>query len=332
MGRAHALRLVRDPRCVVASLYDADPAAAERLRRELARDAVVFGDFAAFCTQAAVDAVIISTPTRFHFEQTSACLDRGWPVLCEKPLADRREAIVALIERCWRGGPPLMVGYQRRFWANYRRLREELQSGRWGNVRSIVSHNAERWAQTIDGTWRNDPQLNPGGFVGDAGSHKIDAVFFATGLQGEQISAVCDCRDKRVEIVAFVQAVLSGGVPCQMSFVGDASGFVEDLHIYCERGDLLIRDWRLFVAEQDRRVEVPVPPEHYGRQSLSNPTIGFVDHLLCGRPNDAPPECALAVFDFTDSLLRSARQHGRTLPVGPCLEEESSGSGDGPSV
>ncbi len=315
MGRAHGRRLVRDARCVVAALFDTDRAAAERLRAELGVDAVVFDDFEAFLGQAAIDAVIISTPTRFHFEQTCACLDRGWPVLCEKPLADRREAIVALIERCERGGPPLMVGYQRRFWANYRRLRDELQSGRWGRVRSVVSHNAERWAQTIDETWRNDPELNPGGFVGDAGSHKIDALFFVTGLVGESVRAVADRRDKRVEIVAFAQATLSGGIPCQMAFVGDAEGFVEDLHLYCERGDLLIRDWRLFVAEHDRREEIPISPEHYGRQSLSNPTVGFVEHLLGERANDAPPQCALDVFDFTEALLHSARSGGRSVSV-----------------
>ena len=33
-----------------------------------------------------VDAVLIATPGAAHDEQVNACLDRGVPVLCEKPL------------------------------------------------------------------------------------------------------------------------------------------------------------------------------------------------------------------------------------------------------
>src|SRR5215207_11585494 len=33
-----------------------------------------------------VDAVLIASPGAVHYEQVNACLDRGVPVLCEKPL------------------------------------------------------------------------------------------------------------------------------------------------------------------------------------------------------------------------------------------------------
>src|SRR4030095_2548457 len=33
-----------------------------------------------------VDAVLIASPGAVHYEQVNACLDRGIPVLCEKPL------------------------------------------------------------------------------------------------------------------------------------------------------------------------------------------------------------------------------------------------------
>ena len=135
-----------------------------------------------------------------HFEQASAFLERGVPVLCEKPLARRRAEILELVAVVERTGVLLSVAYQRRRWATYRALCILVASGEFGAVRAVMSHNIENWQQTIGGTWRDDPEANPGGFIGDAGSHKIDAVFFVTGLKPREIFARCDRCGSRVEI------------------------------------------------------------------------------------------------------------------------------------
>ena len=52
-------------------------------------------------------------------------------------------------------GRVFSLGYQRRHTALYRTIRREVQSGKWGAVRAVVSHNVENWQQTIGGTWRD---------------------------------------------------------------------------------------------------------------------------------------------------------------------------------
>ena len=83
-------------------------------------------------------------------------------------LAESRERTVALLDDARRGGPHCSLAYQRRCWSTYRTLKREVESGRWGPVRAVTSHNVENWRQTIAGTWRDDPAANPGGFLGDA--------------------------------------------------------------------------------------------------------------------------------------------------------------------
>ena len=109
------------------------------------------------------------------------------PVLCEKPLAQDEDGDHRADVR----GPPVgnaasALPTSGGSWPMYRTLRQLVRSGQFGPVRAVMSHNIENWQQTIAGTWRDDPQSNPGGFIGDAGSHKIDAVFFVTGLDADR--------------------------------------------------------------------------------------------------------------------------------------------------
>jgi myo-inositol 2-dehydrogenase/D-chiro-inositol 1-dehydrogenase len=145
IGRHHASSLHADGRCRVAALFDVDRGAAERLGRECAPEAEIHGDLDSLLDKAAVDAVIICSPTSAHFSHVMACWERGLPVLCEKPLADTRERIVRLIEGAARDALTLSVAYQRRFWSTYRTLRRELQAERWGPIRAVAAQLVVDW-------------------------------------------------------------------------------------------------------------------------------------------------------------------------------------------
>jgi predicted dehydrogenase len=299
--RLHVERILKDGRARIVALCDRDVAAAERLREAQLLPAQVFDHLPRLLNDCPIDAAVICTPTLFHFDQVQECRRRGVHVLCEKPLADTRERIVALIDDCRPGGPKLSVAYQRRYDSLFRTLRREVQSGRWGPVRSITTHSAERWQQTIAGTWRDDPAINPGGFLGDAGSHKIDMVFFVTGLAAAEVFAHSDRCGSRVEIVTTINGRMAGGAHLSMNFIGNAQHWREDLHIHCADADWMIRDGAAWFA-RNNRVEKIDQLEPRG-----NPIAALLDMVLEGRPNDAPPDCALPVFDFTQAVLQSAR-------------------------
>jgi predicted dehydrogenase len=307
MGRLHTARLHEETRAIVVALYDVDAGAACSLQQDLAPDAAVYDDVDALLQAGDLDAAVICTPTTAHFEQVRACRERGLAVLCEKPLADTAERTLQLIDQS-QSGPPLVVAYQRRSWATYRTLHREVASGRWGPIRAVTSHNTEFWQQTIAGTWRDDPQINPGGFLGDAGSHKLDALLFVTGLTPASVFARSDNCGSRVPIVTTASVMTHEGVPVALDFIGNAHHQAEDLQIHCQRADLMVRDWRVWIAEGNvvRPLE-PLEPD-------SQPALTFLDVLDGTLENPAPAACALPVLLLTEAILESSRS-GLPVPV-----------------
>ncbi|HID23862.1 MAG TPA: Gfo/Idh/MocA family oxidoreductase [Planctomycetaceae bacterium] len=306
MGRVHAQRLANDSRARLCAFCDQNVSAADALRAEFSSEAPVFDQLRPLLEVPDLHGVVICTPTRFHYEQTLKSLQRGLHVLCEKPLADDRALIRRLVKESQQRRQVLMVGYQRRWWATFRHMKEEIASGRLGRVRAVASHSSEPWQQSIAGTWRADPKMNPGGFIGDAGSHKIDAVFFVTGLQATEVAAEVEFCGSRVEINAKINAQLEGDIPLRMTFHGNAPRYTESLFVHCEKGVLVLHEGKLKQNVGTKIEEIELPEEESGPNALCNPTVGFLDTILEGAPNPAPPECALPVADFLKAVLQSA--------------------------
>jgi len=70
-----------------------------------------------------VDAVWICSPSQFHAEQIKACAANKKHVFCEKPIATELDETVEAINACNEAGVKLMIGLQRRFDENFRRVR-----------------------------------------------------------------------------------------------------------------------------------------------------------------------------------------------------------------
>lgn len=312
IGRVHAQRLVSDGRAELKVLCDPVLKNGQRVREEFFSGSVVTTDVEAGLRTPGIDGVIVATPTHLHADQVLTVLRRGLPVLCEKPLAETRDKIVTLVNEAERPGTPeLMVGYQRRFWSAYRTIKREIDSGRWGKILAISLHNSEDWqqSQALPGTWRNDPDQNPGGFIGDAGSHKIDMILNLTGSAPLELFARIDHCGSRIPIRGSVVAKLEGGIDLSLNFFGDAHHFREDLHMILEKGDLLLRDGELWGAREKVLSKISDPEPH------SDATRGFLDVLKGKLKNPAPARCALGVWDFTAAILESAKQ-GRSLRLG----------------
>jgi predicted dehydrogenase len=301
MGRVHAERLRDTGRVEIAALYDPSVSAAKSLRATLTPAAAVVPSDHELIEHPDLDAVVICSPTHLHVPQVEQAISAGLHILCEKPLADTAAGLERLLRLAAQSPRQHVLAYQRRFWGTYRTLAREVRAGRWGAIRAVTSHNTERWQQTIGGTWRDDPATNPGGFLGDAGSHKLDALFYVTGLEPMEVFARSQTCGSRVEIVVSVSGLLSGNVPLTMDFVGSAEQQVEDLTIHCDEADLLIRDWRVWIAQGNGvRPLDPLEP-------TSDPAGGFVEILEGRLTNPAPFAVAKPVWDLTAMILESAR-------------------------
>ena len=84
-------------------------------------------------TDPEVDAVWICSPSQYHAEQIKACAANGKDVFCEKPIATDLAETVEAINACNEAGVKLMIGLQRRFDPNFRRVKMAIENKEVGN-------------------------------------------------------------------------------------------------------------------------------------------------------------------------------------------------------
>jgi predicted dehydrogenase len=83
------------------------------------------------------DAVLIATPPSRHKEAALHALSQGKHVLIEKPLATRMEDAVEIADCAERSGVKLMVAQGYRFTDGAKRVRELVDAGQIGELRSV---------------------------------------------------------------------------------------------------------------------------------------------------------------------------------------------------
>ncbi|MBL8873040.1 MAG: Gfo/Idh/MocA family oxidoreductase, partial [Planctomycetaceae bacterium] len=137
-----------------------------------------------------VDAVHITTPNRFHFEQAKAVLKAGKHVLCEKPLAMTSSESAELVEVARNSGLAAAVAYNIRFYPLCHEAAARVRSGSVGKLFHIVGSYTQDWLlYPTDYNWR--VSSTEGGklrAIADIGTHWLDLVQF---IVGEKVKSVC---------------------------------------------------------------------------------------------------------------------------------------------
>ena len=86
-----------------------------------------------------IDAVVIATPVRFHFEMARASLKAGKHTFVEKPMASSAAECEELLEIAENKNLTLMIGHTFIYSAPVQRMKEIIDSGGLGQVRYISS-------------------------------------------------------------------------------------------------------------------------------------------------------------------------------------------------
>lgn len=184
MGQLHARLLASAKAVSVVVVADADvdhaTAVAEGLGVEAASDPLDAFE--------SVDAAIIATPPATHPFLVEAAVDRGCPVLCEKPLAEDLAAAIELADYVDRAGVLVKVGFQRRFDYGYRAARAAVTDGRLGKLHLM-------WLQTTEPGGPSSPKTN---LLRNTAIHDFDLVRWLSGEEVLSVYVDGADRDRRV--------------------------------------------------------------------------------------------------------------------------------------
>lgn len=185
-----------------------------------------FTDYEVMYASGLVDAVIISTGNKTHYDMTMKALDAGLHVLCEKPLAMDIPEADAIVAKAAETGLKCLVPFTYRFMPAARYVKRLIDDGYIGRPYHLNMRYYTGFARDGQYLWRFDLNESGAGALGDIGSHFI---YLAQWYYGEIESIMCQLsyhvqRDPRPDGSDYVRADDSASILLQ--FKNGAQGVI----------------------------------------------------------------------------------------------------------
>jgi predicted dehydrogenase len=311
--------------CVVPRCADISPERRDAMMHVYPRIDVA-ADPQAVIAAADIDAVVVSTPTRMHYELAKAALKAGKHVLCEKPLTVLSAESAELIDLAERAGRILMVGHVFMFNPGVLYLKEQIINGALGRM------------YYLDAVRTNLGPIRTGiGAIHDLASHDISIFNFLLGAEPLTVSA-CGGHYTRSEHedVGFLTLDYPDRTICHAHVSWLNPRKVRQLTVVADRKMAVWDDMQPMepVRLYDKGVQESPYYDSFGQfqlmlrdaditipkirmfEPLARQAQHFVECVRTGRRPISDGRNGLAVVRALEAARESLRQHGRAIAVG----------------
>ncbi len=138
-------------------------------------------DFDKMLNEVELDAISITLPTHMHSSFTVKALEAGVNVLCEKPMAIDQTQCEDMIAAAKKSGKILQIGHCIRFWPEYAKTKQIIDSGDYGKV---LAASFRRLSAPPVWSWKNwlMGKAKSGGALLDLHIHDADYVQYLFGM------------------------------------------------------------------------------------------------------------------------------------------------------
>lgn len=322
MGTGHANTLKRVEEAVLAAVCDTVPEVANSVGEEFGVPYCT--DYHELIDRADVDAIMVATPHYFHPEIAIYAMERGKPVISEKPIAVTVAQADAMVAAAQRTGVPFAVMHQSRSEPIWQAAWKLVSDGRLGELyrtmlvyadfRSQAYYNSAGWRAT----WAGEG----GGVLINQSPHSLDRFTWLGGLPNK-VTAYTATRNHDIEVEDVGAAMLeypNGAVGYIYCSTTEAPG-TDILELSGERGKLQVigntlRFWELpegvkafsdTSPEMWKRppiVEVPVelPQTESGHIAILR---NMARHLLYGEALIAPGVEGIKTVEMINAMILS---------------------------
>ncbi|MGA2984202.1 MAG: Gfo/Idh/MocA family oxidoreductase [Terriglobia bacterium] len=169
MGRVHLEASQKVPEARVLAVATAQP---EKVRSAYP-GLQIYPSYEELVRDDRLDAIVICVPTYLHEQVAVAAAEWGRHILCEKAMALDAASAQRMLQAARARGLILMVAHVLRFWAQYARIRELVDAGEIGAIRSITARRLATYPPW--GDWFRDPAKSGGGIL-DLQIHDVDFI------------------------------------------------------------------------------------------------------------------------------------------------------------
>lgn len=183
IGKVHAQAIsTQVDSAELAAVADVDLPAAQSLAAKW-RIPKAVQDYKAILEDPAVDAVAVCSSTDTHAQIITAAARAGKHIFCEKPIDHSLVKIDAALGAVEKAGVQLMVGFNRRFDPNFRRVKGLIEEGQVGSPRILRITSRDPAPPPIDYIKVS------GGIFLDMTIHDFDMARFLMGSEVTQVFA-----------------------------------------------------------------------------------------------------------------------------------------------
>lgn len=190
-----------------------------------------------FIEKAKIDIAYIATPHHLHYEQASACLRAGIPVLCEKPITLNDEQCRQLRDIARAGNIFLMEGMWIRFLPSIRQVVSLIKADKIGAILSI--HASIGFNAPDDPESRFFDRDKAGGSLADLGIYPVFLSYLLLG-RPDTVKAIAPLTDQKVDESCAMLFHYKDG-PYAMLESTLRKGLASPAEIYGEKGIIRIR-------------------------------------------------------------------------------------------
>lgn len=224
LGRAFSIMLptfVHDTRVKLVAATDTQTVA----RRQFESDfgGPTYDSVEALCADPQVQVVYIATPHQFHARHACLAAAAGKHLLVEKPMAITLDECTQMVDAARRAGVQLIVGHSHSFDAPVLRLRDLVESGRFGMLRMITALDYTDFMYRPRRPEELDTRAG-GGVVFSQGAHQLDIVRLLGGGRLATVRAFTGAWDPARPSEGAYSALLGfeGGAFCSATYSGFA--------------------------------------------------------------------------------------------------------------
>ncbi|NVK30084.1 MAG: zinc-binding dehydrogenase [Gammaproteobacteria bacterium] len=194
------------------------------------------------------DTVVIATQHNLHASQTLQALKHKKNVFVEKPLALSHEEIDEIEAAYQNSGALLMVGYNRRFSPQVRKMKSLLEAKRIPKT-FIMTMNA---GDIPKESWVHQPEVGGGRIIGEA-CHYIDLMRFLVGAPISSYSAAKLGNSDYIEVTedkAIITLTFEdGSIGSIHYFANGGKAFPKErIEVFCDDGVLQLDNFRKLVG------------------------------------------------------------------------------------
>ena len=266
-----------------------------------------------------VDVVAIMTPNDSHYPYSIAALEKGFDVICDKPMTNTLEEARNLVKKVQQTGLIFCLTHNYSGYPLVRQAKAMIQQGVLGDLRLVQVEyvqggRAKQAVVTPDmpRAWKYDPKVSgPSLVMGDIGTHAHQLLRFITGLEVAEIQADLGhiVPDRNVDDFAGMLLRMSNGARGVMWITQAAAGIENSLKIRLS-GSLGSLEWWQEIPQRLRYYPLDGPMQEFTPNGPGIlPLAARASRIVKGHPEGFPEAFANLYTDVAQAI--GSRRSGK---------------------